>query len=733
MNRIWWGLCAALAIATVVSAGSATADSSHVAAEPAPVASLEPAATADLWRQLVATSSYQARAQADCRPLRAVFYTATDYLRLATKLAANASPCAEYYVSVPPLVADKTQPRRDAAWRIRALGANFHAMAEFHFATWTRWVASTGSSWYVAGTTARERMAAAGYDFSKGDTWVLNEVTSAVRRNTGVARANLRELLRGLFEGDGTRQTRGAVFVTGLGQQTGDLSLYQTNLQNWLSDSAFWTDMSTYVSDWSQEVYGDVRSWAVPGASTSTRRDYLNDYLQHKLVLAGVGPPTIDTARSFLQSAYSPLANAAWERDTAYGWTMVPAEQMAGYVSGQVYALRYFSSVTGQSADHWGFAWAPRNGSGLSAGDFAARTGQILDRLGAAVRDSGQTVDPEDPGSAACGPPGQNVWCVGDLQGAGFNEAWKSFRVWTQPVLSFATPPQTIPVGTASAPMRLTLLSSSGQPMTTRVPLAVTLSSSSSEGTFSTSATGPWSKTLVLAIAAGTGTSGDFYYLDTRAGSQLLTASAEGATSGTQTVIVTPGAVASVAVTPKSAIVRTRGTLPVTAVGRDSFGNTLAVSATWLLTPPTFGKISPRTGPTTRVTTFRQTGEARVTAAVSTGAGTISGTAALHVRPDRLNIRSITYRPRAGAALVTVSAVDSAGRPVSRAVISVFVRSNGRRTFSARAATGAAGKATLRVPVGDSGCLRTTIRGVSTAGFTWDGRTPGNRYCRPLL
>ena len=281
--------------------------------------------------------------------------------------------------------------------------------------------------------------------------------------------------------------------------------------------------------------------------------------------------------------------------------------------------------------------------------------------------------------------------------------------------------------------MRLTLLRSSGQPMTTPVPLAVTLSSSSSAGTFSTSPTGPWSKTLALAIAAGTGTSGDFYYLDTRAGSQLLTASAEGATSGTQTVTVTPGAVASLAVTPKAAIVRTRATLPVTAVGRDSFGNTLAVSATWSLTPPTFGKISPRTGPTTRVTTFRQTGEARVTAAVSTGAGTISGTAALHVRPDRLNIRSITYRPRAGAALVTVSAVDSAGRPVSRAVISVFVRSNGRRTFSARAATGAAGKATLRVPVGDSGCLRTTIRGVSTAGFTWDGRTPGNRYCRPLL
>ena len=355
-----------------------------------------------------------------------------------------------------------------AAEKIRALGPNFHALAEFHFATWTKWVASTGSSWYVAGTTARERMAAAGYDFSKGDTWVLNEVTSAVRTNTGQARANLRELLRGLYEGDGTRPTRGAVFVTGIGQQTNNLGQYQTNLQNWLSDSAFWADMSTYVSDWSQEVYGDVRNWAVPGVDTVTRRDYLTDYLQHPLVLAGAGPPTIDTARSYLQTAYSPLANAAWERDTAYGWTAVPSAQMAGYVSAEVYSLRNFSASTGQATDHWGFAWAPRNGSGASAGDFAAQTGQILDRLAAAIHDSAQT-DPEDPGSAACGLQGQNV-CVGDVDGARLNAAWQTFRVWTQPVLGFATPPQTIPAGTPSAAMRLSLLSSTGPAADRRAP-----------------------------------------------------------------------------------------------------------------------------------------------------------------------------------------------------------------------------------------------------------------------
>ena len=68
---------------------------------------------------------------ADCRPLRGVFYAATDWLRLATKLAANASPCAQYSISIPPVVGDKT-PRSDQASRIRALGPSFHALAEIH-------------------------------------------------------------------------------------------------------------------------------------------------------------------------------------------------------------------------------------------------------------------------------------------------------------------------------------------------------------------------------------------------------------------------------------------------------------------------------------------------------------------------------------------------------------------------------------------------------------------------
>jgi hypothetical protein len=75
------------------------------AAAPEPVPSLDPAGTAKLWREVV-SRRHVARASDDCRPLTAVFYAATDWLRLATHLAP--SPCAQYYISVPPLAADRS-------------------------------------------------------------------------------------------------------------------------------------------------------------------------------------------------------------------------------------------------------------------------------------------------------------------------------------------------------------------------------------------------------------------------------------------------------------------------------------------------------------------------------------------------------------------------------------------------------------------------------------------------
>ena len=510
------GLSLALFLSLAASLASAEGGALP-AAEPLPVPSLEPAKTAELWSRLVSAPASRSRATAECRPLRAVFYAASDWLRLATKLAERQSPCAEYYISVPPLVADKTTFRPNQAARIRALGPNFHTMAEIHFTTWNRWVTTTGSSWHTAGVTARQRMAASGYDVALGDTWQLNELSTAVRRGDGNARANLREFLRGLYEGDGSRPTKGAALIVGVGQRTSDLTVYQETLQNWLSDTAFWTDMATFVSDWTQEVYGDVRSHAVPGVPTTVRREYLNDYLHHKRVLSDVAPTTVEPARSYLHEAYSALGNAAWQRDTGYGWTMVSAEQMAAYVSAQVNALRYYSAATGQSRDHWGFAWAPRNATGMPNADFGAQTNLILERMAAAIRDSGDVVEPENPGGGACGPPGQDSLCAADVSDARHNEAWRTFRSWTQAAIGFGTAPQSIPAGAPSAAITLSLLTSTGASVTSGPARAVTLRSSSPQGTFSTSPTGPWAPSLAVTVAAGTAVT--FYYQDTRAGS----------------------------------------------------------------------------------------------------------------------------------------------------------------------------------------------------------------------
>jgi RTX calcium-binding nonapeptide repeat (4 copies) len=512
---------------------SATPGRAAAPAKPAlkPVPSLEPAATQRQWRRL-ARSRRPFAATADCRPVRAVFYAATDWLRLATKLATTASPCAHYYISIPPLAANKTQPRGDQAWRIRALGPAFHALAEIHMAAWAGWVSQNGGSWFAAGQEARRRMAAAGYDVALGDTWAVNEFSSAVRRGDGAARANAREFVRGLYDGAELRDVRGAVFVIGLGQATPDLSVYKANLQSWLEDAPFWQDMAAYVEDWAQELYGDVRNYAVPGADPTARRDALNQYLQHGLTLTRAGPASTAAARSFLESAYSPLANAAWNWDTAFGWTAVAFDLMQHYVSAQTFALRHADVAGARSRDHWGFAWAPRNGSAMPAAEFTAQTGSILDRLAASIRDS----DTGEP-VGACNPG----WCGGDLPGASFNAAWSTFAVWSTHALAFATPPQMLMAGTPSAPIAIQL-QSQGAPVTATAPLAVSLMSTSPTGLFSLNPAGPWTATLTVTIPAGGTTTQSFYYLDATPGAATLIASALDVLGTTQTLVIASSA-----------------------------------------------------------------------------------------------------------------------------------------------------------------------------------------------
>ena len=322
-------------------------------------------------------------------------------------------------------------------------------------------------------------MAEAGYDVAQGDTWALNELTSAVRRGDGNARANIREFLRGLYEATARGRPAAPSLVIGFGQRTSDVSVYQNTLQSWLSDTAFWTDMATYVSDWSQEVYGDLRGHAVPGEPVSVRREYLNDYLQHKLVLAGAGPSEIETARAYLQRGLQPAGERrVAARDAAWGWTMVPVEQMAAYVSAQINAMRNFTASSGQVRDHWGFAWAPRNTTGLLD---RATSERRPDRSSTGWPPRSATpanvAEPENPGSGACGLPAGDLLPRRPPRGPGHNESWRSFRAWAQSTLS---------IGPVSADVRLVagVASAAARSLSLRPPrvarstVAVTLRSS---------------------------------------------------------------------------------------------------------------------------------------------------------------------------------------------------------------------------------------------------------------
>jgi uncharacterized repeat protein (TIGR01451 family) len=511
-------------VASLSPTGSAAVGTPHDgSAASTPVPSLTPAATQRLWSELVQRRDVHALRTADCRPLRAIFYAPTDWLRLTTKLAATPSSCAQYYISVPPLAGDKTQLRSGEASRIRALGPTFNALAEINVTGWTSWVAATGNSWYAAGVEARRRMAAAGYDVGAGDTWALNELSSAVRQGVGVARANMRAFLNGLYDGDGVLppSVRGVVFVAGIGQAASDLSVYQARLQEWFEDAGFWSDVSRYASDFSQEVYGDLRTYAVTGTTREARRDSLNEYLQHQASLADVAPGSGDAARAFLAATYSPLANAAWQYDASFGWTNIPVDLMQDYVSAQTYAMRAAGN------GRFGFAWSPRNLAGMPVGDFAAQTDALLVRLAAAIADSG------DVPEAACG----STWCNRTLDGAAATTAWRTFAAWKPSVLAFTSPPQTLSPGVASAPLTVELRTSSGTAYTAGLPVTVELSSSSPTGELSNASSGPWTPALSTPIASGQSVT-SFYFRDAGSGSPTIVAAAAGKTAATQAVTV---------------------------------------------------------------------------------------------------------------------------------------------------------------------------------------------------
>ncbi|HEY3544315.1 MAG TPA: hypothetical protein VGK79_17395 [Gaiellaceae bacterium] len=358
------------------------------------------------------------------------FYTSTDWLRLGQRLQANQSPCADYWISIPPLAADKTAPRCLQDDLVRALGPHFHVMAELHFAGWNKWWSAPGRTPALAGAEFVRKWQECGY-LQPGETWALNEMHSGIRRNVPGARANMIQFLDAARRASGTK---GVAWVIGVGQQTANVSDYKPQLEEWFQDASFWTAMGADIDVWGQEAYPDMRYWGVDDTSRHDRTTNLDLYLEHPLLLAESGPEAASSAHDYLERTYVPLASAAWPYTSGFGDTNFSADQMERFVSEQTYAVKHFSLSRPQGAPDGriAFAWAPNNSCDgkpcMDAKLFASSTLGILDRLASAIRESYERGGGSQMG--ACGAPGDHTWCNADIDGAAFNPLWSTFPDW---------------------------------------------------------------------------------------------------------------------------------------------------------------------------------------------------------------------------------------------------------------------------------------------------------------
>jgi hypothetical protein len=397
-------------------------------------------------------------AAANCRlDVEAFFWAGSDWLRLAQALAADPLPCGDYHVSIPPLANNKTALRVAQDDLVRNLGV--HPVAEVNLGEatgWANWARANGESWFEAGVEFRRRMAAAGYDPAAGETWVVNELdyTTVLDSDRGpnstvppYRRADVRDLLRGLYVGAPGMEPLPGIVLLGIPfrhQNLPDVEAYRRDLQGFLADSAFWSDIDSYVRWLGVEVYADTRLWGVHGSSLNERRHHLEDYVFHMLELARTGPEEVAAAGRLLEEKFLPLGNAIWRARggepfafaAGAGNTIVDDETMRRFVSEQVYAIRHNagSRPHGAPAGRIGFAWQPCNRlSAAEAGcrpqtaEFVAGLDSIAARLAESIHYAYRQGGASPVG--ACGPPGGLDWCDGAaVAGASFTDAWAHFR-----------------------------------------------------------------------------------------------------------------------------------------------------------------------------------------------------------------------------------------------------------------------------------------------------------------
>lgn len=356
-----------------------------------------------------------------CAPARVLAYAPNGYAALLAALEATPSVCADYFIHVAPDAADKTKPRGAGAPNaIRARKGRFHAVAEF---SWSAWSASSAMTWLEKGVEFRKRMDAAGYNVARGDTWAIVELPASVRTDASL-RGNVRDLLHGLHAGAiGATPRTGFVLMPSQPQSTNVLLLpsYRSQVEAFLADAAFWTEIAASTLGFGQETWLDPTKTCVAGASISTLADNVNAYAEHPAILAAAGPASAAAARTAFAATYFPVLDSALGSST-YLTSTLPVAQLQAYVSLQIYATRAFSEGHPTPGRRVGFVWddAPKTGT-------AADLTSVAQRLATAIRGA---YDPSGTAASACSSTGATTSCQCVLSGASFNSGWSTFATW---------------------------------------------------------------------------------------------------------------------------------------------------------------------------------------------------------------------------------------------------------------------------------------------------------------
>ena len=697
-----------------------------------PVPSLEPRETQSSSRSSVTGRSSAPtawrRTAARCVPSST---PPSDWLRLATRLAANASPCAQYYVSVPPVVGQKTRASArpgDADPRARAAVPRArrdppHDVAEVGREHRVDLVPGgrRGAPQHGRRRLRRRRRAT---------RWAVNELTSAIRRGDGAKRAEIRDFLRGLYDAGGEGPpTKGVVFVVGIGQRVArGRDVQGAHCRSGSRTRRSGADVNAYVSDWSQEVYGDVRGYAAPGADAATRRDALVDYLRHSDLLAGAGGGGLRHGERVLRATSSPVANAAWQWDSAFGWTDVSIELMQQYVSAQVYALRNHSVRTGQPTDHWGFAWAPRNPRSRPFDDLPARTrGSCSTGSRTAIRDS-QTVVPDDPGVNACadGPllrrrPRGRVrrHAAGARSGRGRRRRSASRRRRRPSAQESSRAPIGLQVQVAARRGASRSLPWSRRSPPRRRPAPSRRAPA-----------GPFAPTVSVAAPRR----------GVRDGPALLPGHdgrdrdaerhpAPASSTGTQPFTVSGAPPVSLRVDPPSATVVAGGDGDAPRGRRRPVRQRARPRSRGRSSRSPAAPSRPRPAPTASFVASSVPGTGTVTATLTTPAASLTATAALTVRPPpAVRVSAVRYGVARGRLLVFTTVVDTRGRRVRNASVTVALSRNGKGLARGRR-THRAGRMTFDRPASTARTARASP-GSSRPGSPGAASTPANSFTK---